>query len=151
MNFSILGMLVFVFLLFPNILYAIFPMKKERKKKKLQAKRSYVLCEQIGRIGCMLGIVFSGVGKNYNPYLFSLISLCMLMYYIAWLRYFLKDRKERYLYVSVIKIPVPLAVFPVLVFFFFSLLSNSVLLGIFSICFGIGHITITIDKKKALV
>lgn len=125
--------------LLPNIFLVIFPPRKITKKK--EEPLVFVVLERFGQLGIFLIPVFYPL--RLNGLALSLMVLAMTFYYLCWARFFIKGREERYLFLPLWKIPVPMAVIPVFYFTFASIVLNSRLAFFAAIIFAVGHLSIT--------
>ena len=149
MGFSITGLLISLILLAPNFLFVIFP---PRKSQPNQTKTNFffTILEKIGQVGCFSIPVFSSFNfdqRRINIW-FSLMAISILIYYTLWVRYFTHNRDLMVLFSPIAFIPIPMAIFPVLAFFFAAIWGKSVLLGFASILLAISHFKITFDTLK---
>jgi hypothetical protein len=152
MGFSINGLLISLILLAPNLLFVMYP---PLKSQPIQTKTNFLftILEKVGQVGCFCLPVFSS--QNFDSReidsWFILMTICIVIYYMLWIRYFKHNRDIIYLYLPLGKIPIPMAIFPVLAFVFAAIWGKSVLLGIASILLAIGHFKVTWDTSNLLL
>lgn len=134
-------------ILLPNLLVIFFPPVKptetQTKKKKLPKWWRYVLgLEQIGRLGIFVLPLFWQVHLTDSLSIIALVLMgfCLLIYYICWIRYLIRGRTNSLLFQHLLFIPVPMAVFPVLYFFFAGILLRSWPVAAAAVVFALGHI-----------
>lgn len=65
----------------------------------------------------------------------------LILYYAGWIRYIILGRAEVLLYRSLLSIPLPMAVMPVIYFLAAAVLLDSVWLLLAAIALGAGHLT----------
>jgi CDP-diglyceride synthetase len=107
-------------------------------------RRRYV-CEYLehgGRVLYFVLIIFtaeSGVPALTRPF-FYLAAVSLLIYYLLWSRYFLRGSDYRLLFEPVLRVPLPMAVFPVLSLLFAALWLQSIPSVIAGAAFAVGHL-----------
>ena len=72
----------------------------------------------------------------------------MILYEIAWIRYFKSNKTMKDMYKPIIGIPVPIASLPVFSFFLLGVYGKNIFVIISSIIMGIGHIGIHLNHYK---
>lgn len=135
MNFF--GLVMVILLLIPNVIYAV----RFREIRNKCDHKGMNLLEQIGRYGCMFLMVFNiGIAEfGFSaPVLFLVYiigSILLLMaYWVIWMLFFIRqDNWKR----------MALAVIPIVLFFLCGVTMGHILLVVFAIVFGIGHIYVT--------
>ena len=138
---NIFGLIIVILILVPNIIYAI---KVKDHENKCQNKLMNIL-EQIGRYGCMFLMVFNiGVfelgfisAATVLAYLFGNLIL-LVSYLVIWVLYFKKPEYPK---------QIALAVIPTIIFILSGITSLHILLIIFGIIFGVGHIYVTKQNR----
>ncbi|QSX04659.1 hypothetical protein JYG23_08045 [Sedimentibacter sp. zth1] len=141
------GIMLALAILFPNILFLFFQPKDAPKDIKEESRILNTL-EKVGQVGSWFFLSFDVGSYTFGFktvtlgvfWIFSTIVL-LALYYLLWIRYYVKGKKYCYLYDTVI-IPIPMAIIPVCLFLFTGLLEQHYLLILFSIIFAIGHISI---------
>ena len=139
---NIFGLCIVIAILIPNIVYAI----KLRDVENKCTNKIMNIIEQIGRYACMLLMILH-VGKtefafrSMGAFLGYMIGTVMfiLIYWIVWILYFIKQRKWKSL---------TLAVVPVIVFLLSGITLQHAWLVIAAVLFGIGHIYVTWQNVK---
>lgn len=134
---SIFGLLMVVLLLIPNIIFAF---KAQNPKNKCINKLMNII-EQIGRYSCMFLMIlildFAEFGYisslEYFVYYFGNFGL-MTLYWLIWALYFKKPVYWKQL---------ALAIIPTALFLMSGVTTHNILLIVFSILFGVGHIYVT--------
>ncbi|MHB8063844.1 MAG: hypothetical protein ACYDG2_14625 [Ruminiclostridium sp.] len=140
MGFSIIGLLIAVFIFLPNLLFMIYPPKNVPDELK-DAGIIFTVLERIGQVACLVILVISRDSyKNVNIDIwFILMVLCVILYYSLWVRYVVKGHDLSLAFKPLIFIPIPMAIFPVLAFGFAALWGKSISLVIAVVLLAIGH------------
>lgn len=133
--FNYYGLIFLIVLMIPNIVY--FKTQKEEKKPKIMVLE---VCEQIGRFGTMIFLVFN-IPSTYYGFWFThalliyllVNSLLLAMYIITWIVLGKKNSLLRTLLLSLI---------PSVLFLFSGIMIGSIPLSICAIMFSIFHITL---------
>lgn len=140
--FNILGFVIVILMLLPNIIFALKHRGMENKCK----NKVMNFIEQIGRYASMFLMIFNigfaelgfASSEAFVIYLFSNITL-LIAYWIIWLLYF----KKMILWKSM-----ALATIPTVIFLLSGITLRHYLLVISAIIFGIGHIYVTYQNAK---
>lgn len=134
---NVFGLILVVLLLIPNILYAV----KVRSWENLCTNQAMNALEQIGRYGCMFLMVFNiGIAElgfsSIGAFLIYLVGNACLMiaYWVIWVLYFHKQTYWK---------QISLAMIPTGVFLLSGITMRHILLIVFGVAFGIGHIYVT--------
>ncbi len=141
MGFSLIGLLITGVILLPNLLIILLPPKNAPEKMK-GAGALMTLIERAGQVACFLLPVFSKAfidAVGINIWLI-LAALSIAAYYGLWIRYAVR-RDFRLLFAPFLRIPIPMAVFPVLAFALLAVWIQSVWLGIAAAVLVVGHFT----------
>jgi hypothetical protein len=113
MGFSPFGLVVSVAVLAPNLLLLVFPPRTERPTARIPWPLSW-----LERGGQALGVVVPAIttpGQLVWPWCVVVVA-AILGYYSLWWRYLGRDRSWAALYRPLGRIPVPMAIFPVVAF-----------------------------------
>jgi len=150
-GFSYIGLIFLLMLFIPNIIWTKFqPVNYEKYVG--NEKKVYVILERIGQVfTTATALIFSDFNINGISLwsIFLLIGfICMILYEISWIRYFISPKTMKDFYNSIIGIPLSLATLPVFGFFFLGVYGKNIILIVASIILGIGHIGIHYDHKK---
>ena len=139
MGFSLTGLMITGVILLPNLLMILLSPKNAPDKVKSAGALMTVL-ERVGQAGCfVLPVISKGYIENAEISIwFMLAALSIAFYYGLWLRYALR-RDFALLFAPLWRIPVPMAVFPVLAFAFIALWIESVWLGAAALLLAVGH------------
>lgn len=139
---NIFGIVIIVFMLLPNIIYAV---KFRGMENKCKNKVMNIL-EQIGRYASMFLMIFNiglaefafTIPELFVIYLIGNILL-LFFYSIIWVLYF----KEKTLWKNM-----ALAIIPTLIFLLSGITLRHYLLVLSAIVFGIGHLYVTYHNTK---
>lgn len=148
-GFSFVGLLFLMMLLVPNILWSKNQPKDYEKYAKNENK-ILLAFERIGEVMVSILALFCGLNFQDLSYLLVVALVLMILYEVYWVRYFRSDRQMSDMYCDMFKIPVPGASLPVLAFLMLGFAGENVLLVVFSIILGIGHIGIHVSHKMEL-
>jgi hypothetical protein len=110
-----------------------------------------ILLERIGRVAlfvvpCFYPLV---VVSSMDRACLGVGALALIVYYLAWGRYFLQGRAAGLLLSPLGGLPVPLAVSPVVAFLAACVLTRSVLLTAVTLAFGFAHVSLSLRRAKA--
>ncbi|MBW4081164.1 hypothetical protein [Paenibacillus sp. S150] len=146
--FHPMSLLIPLMILLPNLLF----FRLEPRNMPGEAVRNvfFTGAEFIGRIGVIILPLFYSLHMQsvFEVLALTLMLLSLGIYYSGWAKYFKNGRPYRLLYTSLMGIPVPLAVSPVLYFLCASVLLHSSCLLIFSLILGAGHIPASLVEYK---
>ena len=141
--FNVFGFVFIVFLIIPNIIFAI--KHKEGFENKWSNKVIEIL-EQSGRFGCLGFMIFNVPGTWFGWWsdeafaIYLLVnSLLIVLYCVIWIICWRKNNVFRALALSII---------PSIVFLFSGVMSRSILLIIASILFSPTHILISYKNAR---
>lgn len=137
------GIIFPLLILIPNLVWMIMP-----KPESIPTSEEPVLLtiiENIGRFATLLIPLFYAVQwqKKFTIPVLAVMTILLLIYYSAWMRYFIHQREVEWLSKSLFGIPLPLAVAPSLFFILSSYLLDSWWMLAASVLFGISHVWIT--------
>ncbi len=151
MGFSFYSLLVTILIMLPNLLFVIFPPKNLPAQLRDGGTLLNIM-EHGGRI-VFFGL-FLFTATQTQPLKFSLFwaltIFFLLCYFALWIRYFRSQRDFRLLMDNVYRIPVPMAVFPILALLFAALWLKAYLSIPALACFAIGHVTNSLITEKQL-
>jgi hypothetical protein len=144
-----LGWLVSVLVLWPNIIFFKFLPANSSPEPQGGSKSSVMklmeFLERIGQAG-VFAVPFvyqTSIQTALQKISLSVMIVFLLVYYTAWLRFFLKGRKYVLLYAPLMGLPLPMAVSPIAYFLAASVFLSSWFLGAFTVVLAIGHIYIS--------
>jgi hypothetical protein len=143
-----LGGAITLLVLLPNLLAVFFPARKQLDKSGRPDPKQlklFTAVERIGQAACFVlpffyRLDFSSVKGGIA---LAVMALALAVYYAGWVRYLLLGRDEALFYRSLLCIPLPMAVMPVVYFLAASLFLSSVWLLLAAIILGVGHINVT--------
>lgn len=111
-----------------------------------------VLLERVGQVGVFFGPVLYPL---HFDSLFDIVSLVVMaltlgLYYACWTRYFSGGKAKSLLVKSLLGIPIPMAIAPVVYFLFAAEILRSPIVAAAAVVFAAGHIPITLMHRRAL-
>lgn len=145
------GWIVSAAVLAPNLLWMALP-TVDAPHRRSQVRRGYrilLFLEHVGRIALILLPIFYDVHVNQPVEVIALFIalIALVVYYMTWARFFGRGRMYRLLFLPMWRMPVPIAIAPVIVFLSASVLFHSWLYAIVAIFFGVIHVGLTITKR----
>lgn len=151
LGFSYVGLIYLVMLFVPNIIWTKHQPKDYDKYIGNENKLLLTL-ERIGEVLVSgIALVFSDFNlRNCHLWLLWLgVSFAMMVLYeVFWVRYFRSKKEMSDFYSSILKIPVAGATLPVVAFFLLGIYGENILMIVFSIILGIGHIGIHLAHRN---
>ncbi len=151
-----LGWLVSVLILVPNLIFFGFlpakssPKPQEAPKSSVTKVMQYF--ERIGQVG-VFAIPFiyqTSIQTALQKISLAVMTVFLFIYYLGWLRFFLKDRQYALLYTPLMGLPLPMVVSPIAYFLAAAVFLNSWFLGVFTVVLAIGHIYISQSELQRL-
>lgn len=151
-GFSIAGVIFLAMLFIPNVIWG---QKLPDGYKELSQDENPVLLgfERVGEVAATIcAAVFVSPSGYSLPWLYWLIACfgLMVLYEIAWIRYFKGGRKLQLMFSPLGIIPIPLASLPVVALALLGIWCQSPLTIVAAVILGIGHIGIHAGHLKAL-
>jgi hypothetical protein len=144
-----ISLILTVLILIPNV---IFSLKTPVNKPSSLPKENIVLVvlENIGRYGVFIIPLFYAIGidEPVDYIVITVMGLMLLLYYACWIRYFRYGSDFKWMFLPFMKIPVPLAISPVIYFILSSIILHSFPMLIFSLLLAAGHIPISWRQYK---
>ncbi len=145
LGFSYIGLIWLLMLLIPNFIWT--KNKPEGYEKYAQNENKVLLMfERAGQfIVTPVALLFSDFnvkGLNFWLIVLGLSLLCMVLYDIAWIRYFRSSKGMKDFYRGFCGMPLALATYPVVAFFLLGVYGGNILMLAGSLILGIGHIGI---------
>ena len=139
-GFAWQGLVIFILPMIINIAYVIFPPKEGES----EPNGKYPVIEAVEQSArviyfASLCILVSDKKLSYNSALLFAAVFFLVLYYICWIRYFVKGRDVSLLGKKFLLIPQPLAVFPVLYFLFAALWMHNYVAAAVMVVFGVAH------------
>jgi hypothetical protein len=101
--------------------------------------------EWVGRIAALVIPFFHRieVQGSWSVVALAVMALALLIYYVGWARYFLRERRYGLLFEPLLGIPIPLAVSPIVYLLAASALLASWYLALATVLLGVGHLSIS--------
>lgn len=151
LGFSYIGLVYIIMLFIPSIIWS------KNKPVNYDSTNENKILITLERIGQIFSTSFILIFNDFNISSFSIWSLwfilsfsLMILYEIAWFKYFKSERKIEDFYNNFCKIPVPLATLPVAALLLLGIYGNVIWLILSSLIFGIGHIGIHIQHLNSI-
>lgn len=150
-GFSYVGLIYLLMLFIPNIIWSKHkPIDYDASNE----NKILSIFEKIGQVLCTcIVLIFSDFNiREFSSWSIWLIIsfILMILYEIAWIRYFSNEHTEKNFYKEFYKIPIPLATLPVIAFLLLGIYGKVYLLVIASVILGIGHIGIHLEHFKGI-
>jgi hypothetical protein len=147
-----LSIIIPLALLIPNILFFKFKPAhvSKQKDRHLQHEKTFTVFERIGQMGIFIIPIFYRIDIRPTLNRISLFPMIfsLLVYYVCWIRYFVKERDFTLLFKPLWGIPIPMAVFPIIYMLFASKILGSVLLLLATLLLSIGHIPLSYSEYQ---
>lgn len=152
MGFSLVGTIIAIIMLLPNIIFFIkFPPERVEGEKS-NSPKVFEILEKLGQAGCIISLVFLKdffkIG-NINWIAIAII-ICTATYYALWIVVVIKGGDFSIMLKPLWIIPIPGAVLPVCVFLFTALWGTCIWLGIAAVVLAIGHCAISWESYKRI-
>ena len=145
LGFSYIGLIMLLMLFIPNIIWT----KNQPKDYDKYAKNENKFLLALERIGQFIvtpaALIFSNFnfhGFNFWTSVLTLALLNLVVYDIAWIRYFKSEKTMNDFYKSFLGMPLALATYPVIAFFLLGIYGGNIIMIAGSFILGIGHIGI---------
>ena len=147
------GILIVAAILVPNLLWMAFPpisVPIHDEQPKSQVKQIMTGFENLGRIGCFILPLFFEPAINgvFEVAALMTMIISLVIYYIGWIRYFVRGREYELLFQSLWKLPLPLAIAPIIYFFGAVVILHSLALLVAVILLAIGHLYVSHYDSK---
>ena len=147
MQFSWIGTAIAAAVLLPNLVLAVLPPRIGTLPQP-RVNVVFTALERAGQLGCLVLLVF--VAGTYSQPLWGiLVALCIATYWSLWLRYVV-TRNVRELFAPLGRLPIPMAVFPVLAFALSAVWAESPWIGLAAAVLAVGHLTVSWRSWQAL-
>lgn len=144
-----LSLIITLLILVPNLLF--FAKKPVNKPSNLPKEPlPLTIIENIGRYGVFVIPLFYAIDISgvLEIIVISAMALMLLLYYACWIRYFLSGSDFKWMFLPFMKMPLPLAISPVIYFMLSSIILHSIPMLIFSFLLAAGHIPISWQQYK---
>lgn len=137
------GIFIPILVLIPNLIWMILPKAAVNAAK--SEPLTLTIIENIGRLATLILPLFYAIQwqKKYAILVLILMGIALLIYYIAWGRYFINGGDPVWMSKPLLGIPLPLATAPIAFFMLSSYLLGSWWMLIASLLFGTAHIWIS--------
>ena len=152
-GFSYIGLIMLLMLFIPNFIWT----KHQPKDYDKYVKNENKILLAFERIGQVVVTTSSLIFSNFNPQGWNLWCLVLILamlnlvvYDIAWVRYFRSEKTMKDFYRGFLGMPLALATYPVIAFFLIGIYGGNIIMLIGSIILGIGHIGIHKQHEKAV-
>jgi len=150
-TFYWMNLIIPLLVLIPNVLWMIYP-SVSQPENDVEEPLWMTVCENFGRVGVFVFPLFYPVilTDPENRLYLNAMLLLMAFYYACWNRYFRGGRDYRYLYLPMLRIPIPLAISPVLYFVSAAGLLKSFPMLIAAVLLTVGHLPISYMKYRRI-
>ena len=144
-GFSYVGLIMLLMLFIPNFIW-IKNQPKDYEKYSKNENKVLLAFERIGQfIVTPASLIFSNFnfhGFNFWTSVLVLALLNLVVYDIAWIRYFKSEKTMQDFYKSFLGMPLALASYPVIAFFLLGIYGGNIIMILGAVILGIGHIGI---------
>jgi hypothetical protein len=141
MDLHIEGFIIPLLVLLPNLMFIFFP-PRNAPDSLAPNPLIFTILERAGQITCfMMPILFGRklAGQSLGPFA-VLMAVCLLIYYVCWVRFYRSAREFAVLFTPWLGIPIPMAVFPAIYFMLLGCWLESWLFVIPAFLFATGHL-----------
>lgn len=148
LSFSWVGLAVFALPMLINIAYALLP--PAGKVTSGKADRRLEAVESVSRIAYFLAVTFLVSREEYavtSVWLYFAAAF-LVLYYIVWIRYFAGGRDVSLLGKPFLRIPMPLAVFPVMYYILAAVWLHNIPAAVIMVIFGAAHILVSVQSFR---
>ena len=147
------GGLVSVLILLPNLLWMLFPPRGQPEDGTGPASglhRGMVILEWVGRIATLVIPFFYRIEVQSTRQVVALVTmaLALLFYCACWVRYFVLGRTYALLFESLLGVPLPMAISPIVYFLAASVLLGSWYLALATLVLAVGHLWVTFQEVR---
>ena len=138
------GGLISILVLIPNLVFIVFP-PRDMPRTLSKPARSLEIVEWIGRIGAFAIPFFCWIELTDTIEMLAAVIMigALAMYYLGWLRYMRQGHSFALLFQPMWRIPLPLAIAPIVYFYAASIVLHSWWLLIAAALLTIGHLYIS--------
>ena len=149
LSFSWIGLIVFALPMLINIAYVLLP-PTDKAPHAAPVTRWVEYVEKGSRIAYLLAIVLlvNRLPVSWGSAWLMLAALFLLLYYAVWLRYFAGGRRIALLNKPFCRVPMPLAVFPVLYFLCAAIWLGNLPAAALMLIFGASHLTVSLQSFR---
>ncbi len=153
-GFSYIGLIMLLMLFIPNFIWTKHQPKDYDKY--VQNENKVLLAFE--RIGQVVVTTSALIFSNFNPKGWNLWCLVLILallnlvvYDLAWVRYFKSEKTMKDFYRGFLGMPLALATYPVVAFFLIGIYGGNIIMVIGAIILGIGHIGIHKQHEKEVI
>ena len=153
-GFSYIGLIMLLMLFIPNFIWTKHQPKDYDKY--VQNENKVLLAFE--RIGQVVVTTSALIFSNFNPKGWNLWCLVLILsllnlvvYDLAWVRYFKSEKTMKDFYRGFLGMPLALATYPVVAFFLIGIYGGNIIMVIGAVILGIGHIGIHKQHEKEVI
>lgn len=142
-----------ILMLFPNFLCFLFPPINTPQFKDKNEPLILLILENIGRIGVtVIPLLYPILLNNKASYFYlTCLFLLLFFYYACWLRFFIFARNYAALFLPMGRIPIPMAVSPVLFFLVSAAILHSLPMFVAAILLASGHLPLSYREYQRII
>lgn len=149
------GWIITLAVLVPNLFWMLLPPTRvpaPGEEARPRYTRVVEVIEWIGRIGVFAIPLLSNIqiGGPLEQVSAGVLVCALIFYYAGWARYFFSGREYRLLHADLLKVPLPLAVSPVVYFAAASVILHSVPLAVTTAVFGAAHLYVSYREARRM-
>ena len=148
MGFSPLGLLVSAAVLAPNLLLLAYPPRAPAPAVRVPAP--LVWLERTGQAACLVVPAATRAGDLAWGWMIP-TAIALLVSFALWGRYLARGRRVAHLFDPVARIPVPLAIIPVVVFLCASAWLGNPWIALAAVVLAAGHVPVALHTARAVV
>nr|WP_169717694.1 hypothetical protein [Sporomusa silvacetica] len=139
--------------LIPNLLWLLFPPTNAPAVEEVDEPVGLMILERAGQFGVTIIPLFYPVILDDAASSFYLIAMLLLLivYYAGWFRFFQRGRNYSLLFLPLWRIPIPMAVSPVLYFVLSAGLLKSFPMFLAALLLASGHLAISYREYRRII
>ncbi|MEK5449868.1 hypothetical protein [Paenibacillus sp. FSL R7-0331] len=151
MGLHFIGFILPLLILLPNLLFIFFAPRNVPPSLTAPPVIFNAL-ERAGQIACFTLPILFGQKIAVQPVssLGWLMLICLIFYYMCWLRYYRSGRTFSMLFKPLGPLSLPMAMFPVLYFSLLAVWIDSLLFAAAAVVFAIGHLAVSWNTYKQI-
>jgi hypothetical protein len=141
MGIHIEGIIFSLIVLLPNFIF-LFLAPRNVPKELSSPAIIFTVLERVGQVACFtLPILFGRrIAAQDINFLIPLMGVCLIIYYIGWIRFFIGGKEFSLLFEPLGFIPIPMAIFPLLYFILLGIWLKSYIFEVPAVLLSIGHL-----------
>ncbi|MFJ3473323.1 hypothetical protein ACIPJ1_10345 [Microbacterium maritypicum] len=147
MGFSPLGLIVSIVVLAPNLLLLWFPPRG--RNVVVRVPRPLEGVERAGQALCLVVPAITVPGAIIWWWVLP-AAVALATYDVLWCRYLVEGREQTLLYASLWRVPVPMAVMPVVVFLCAAGWLSNPWIALAAVVLAAGHIPVALLTRRAI-